>query len=63
MVATAEVVSLRNKFKKPPRTREYNAHSCKVHSVDWNCDGRKLASGSFDKTVCLFTLSSDRLSR
>lgn len=32
-----------------------------VHSVGWNCDGRKLASGSFDKSVAVYTLDRDRL--
>jgi WD40 repeat protein len=31
--------------------------------VDWSCDGKRLASGSFDKTVCIFTLANDRLSK
>ena len=34
-----------------------------VHSVAWNCDGSRLASGSFDKTVTIWTLESDRLVR
>lgn len=37
------------------------AHQAKVHSVDWNRDGRRLASGSFDKTVCIFALDNERL--
>lgn len=32
-----------------------------VHSVGWNCDGRRLASGSFDKSVAIFSLDRDRL--
>ena len=32
-----------------------------VHSVDWSCDGQKLASGSYDRTVCVFSLDKDRL--
>jgi len=34
-----------------------------VHSVAWNCNGRYLASGSFDKTVSIFNLDKDRLIR
>ena len=34
-----------------------------VHSVGWSCDGSRLASGSFDKTVTIWSLESDRLGR
>lgn len=43
------------------KTREFPAHSAKVHSVAWSCDGRRLASGSFDKTASVFLLEKDRL--
>ncbi|KAF9572104.1 hypothetical protein EC968_010357 [Mortierella alpina] len=33
------------------KTREYRAHKSNVHTVGWNCDGRRLASGSTDKTA------------
>ncbi|KAL1115432.1 hypothetical protein AAG570_007462, partial [Ranatra chinensis] len=39
------------------------AHSAKVHSVGWSCDGARLASGSFDKAVNVFTLDKDRLTK
>lgn len=55
--------SMRSYFQTYSRVREYPAHTSKVHSVDWNCDGKKLASGSFDKTVSLFALDRDRLSK
>lgn len=32
-----------------------------VHSVGWNCDGRRLASGSFDKSVAIFSLDHESL--
>ncbi len=60
------VETTKKHFETNNRSRDLSAHTSKVHSVDWNCDGRKLASGSFDKTVSLFTLqsqSNDRLSK
>jgi WD40 repeat protein len=32
-------------------TREFIGHKKKVHSVAWNCLGKKLASGSVDQTA------------
>ena len=60
------VESTKKHFENNNRIRDLSAHTSKVHSVDWNCDGRRLASGSFDKTVSLFALqtqSSDRLTK
>ena len=48
-------------FRNVGRTKDYPSHGAKVHSVDWSCDGRRLASGSFDKSVCVFILDRDRL--
>jgi WD40 repeat protein len=59
----SEIDELQNHFKTHNKTREYQAHSSKVHSVGWSCDGRRLASGSFDKSVTIFTLERDRLVR
>lgn len=50
-------------FENNKRSKEYVAHQAKVHSVAWSCDGSRLASGSFDKTVTIWTLDSDRLSK
>lgn len=52
---------LRNYFASHNVVREYIAHTSKVHSVGWSCDGRRLASGSFDKTVVIFNLERNRL--
>lgn len=48
-------------FKSHNKIREQQSHSAKVHSVGWSCDGKLLASGSFDKSVCIFSLGPDRL--
>lgn len=56
-----DLAELRNYFASHNVVREYVAHSSKVHSVGWSCDGRKLASGSFDKSVAIFNLERSRL--
>lgn len=56
-----DLSELRSYFASHNTTREYIAHSSKVHSVGWSCDGRKLASGSFDKSVAIFNLERSRL--
>ena len=38
------------------RSSELLGHSKKVHAVAWNCTGRKLASGSVDKTVRIWDI-------
>jgi len=54
--------SMQKYFQTNNKTKEYQVHSSKVHSVAWNCDGRRLASGSFDKTVVTFVFDrGDRL--
>lgn len=60
-VAASRVDELINYFKSHNKIREQQSHSAKVHSVGWSCDGKYLASGSFDKSVCIFSLCPDRL--
>ncbi|CBY35356.1 unnamed protein product [Oikopleura dioica] len=48
-------------FKDHCRVKDFAGHSSKVHTVAWSCDGKRLASGSLDKTACVFTLEKDRL--
>lgn len=54
---------MQESFRNNSKSREFPAHSAKVHSVAWSCDGRRLASGSFDKTASVFVLEKDRLVR
>lgn len=58
-----KIEEFQNYFKSYNKFKEYSGHSSKVHSVGWSCDGRRLASGSFDKSVCIYTLDRDRLVR
>ena len=41
-------------------TREYHGHKKKVHSVSWNVNGQRLASGSTDKTARIWALDDHR---
>lgn len=62
----SELENLKAHFSKcSSKPKEYPAHTAKVHSVGWSCDGRRLASGSYDRTVTSFTLNEEtgRLSR
>lgn len=61
MAPQSSVDELISYFKTHNKVREQQSHSAKVHSVGWNCDGKLLASGSFDKCVCIFSLGPDRL--
>ncbi|KAM9835666.1 THO complex subunit 3 [Syngnathus typhle] len=53
--------TMQETFKTNNKSREFPAHSVKIHSVAWSCDGRRLASGSVDKTASVFVLEKDRL--
>lgn len=50
-------------FTSHQRTKEFKGHTAKVHSVGWNCEGKYLASGSFDQTVSLFAFNQSSLVR
>lgn len=43
---------------KNATVKSFSAHSSKIHSVAWNVDGKRLASGSTDKTVAIFTFEN-----
>lgn len=50
-------------FKTRDKVRVMDAHTAKVHSVAWNSDGKRLGSGSMDKTIGIHTLDSSRLTK
>lgn len=43
---------------KNPTVKNFSAHNSKIQLVSWNVDGRRLASGSTDKTVVIFTFEN-----
>uniref|UniRef100_A0A1I8FNM3 WD_REPEATS_REGION domain-containing protein n=1 Tax=Macrostomum lignano TaxID=282301 RepID=A0A1I8FNM3_9PLAT len=50
-------------LRGPSRSREYNSYSGKIHTLKWSSDGSRLATGSVDRVVNLFSLDSGRLSK
>ncbi|XP_065161287.1 THO complex subunit 3-like [Atheta coriaria] len=58
---TEKIDELQKYFKAHNEFKVYTGHSSKVHSVGWSCDGKRLASGSFDKSVCIHTLHRDNI--
>mmetsp|Transcript_34754 Transcript_34754/g.48182 ORF Transcript_34754/g.48182 Transcript_34754/m.48182 type:complete len:317 (+) Transcript_34754:236-1186(+) len=47
---------LKDDYFKASQTREFIGHKKKVHSVAWNCSGKKLASGSVDQTARIWAV-------
>jgi THO complex subunit 3 len=59
----SKLTHLQSLFKSAT-TKTFQAHNSKIHSIAWNSDGRRLASGSNDKTVAIFTLENkEKLSK
>ncbi|PAA78352.1 hypothetical protein BOX15_Mlig010034g2 [Macrostomum lignano] len=57
------LAGLRTLLRGPSRSREYNSYSGKIHTLKWSSDGSRLATGSVDRVVNLFSLDSGRLSK
>lgn len=53
---------IKNFYKQNSQIRVYQCHMSKVHSVDWNVDGRKLASGkAVTRHISNISLIADHL--
>lgn len=52
---------LKQYFSLLNKSREYASHSSQVHSLGWSCDGKRLASGSIDNTLAIFSLDRNGL--
>ncbi|KAF0988925.1 hypothetical protein HZS_3869 [Henneguya salminicola] len=50
-------------FSKNCVVEEFNTHSAKIHTIGWNCNGKKLASGSCDKTITIFGFDRERFKK
>ncbi|CAO3599280.1 unnamed protein product [Absidia cylindrospora] len=46
-----DTTTMMRKMFSHSKIKEYKGHKEQVHTVAWNCDGRRLASGSVDKTA------------
>ena len=46
--------SFQNLFNDKTKNKSYRTDSGKVHTIDWNVDGTRLASGSLDKSIVIF---------
>jgi THO complex subunit 3 len=53
----SRVNNLQSQFAKST-VKSFQAHNSKIHSVAWNVDGKRLASGSTDKTVAVFAFEN-----
>ena len=51
---------MRSYFQSHNKQKEYIGHCSKVHTIGWNADGRRLASGSYDKCVTIFLFDGHR---
>ncbi|KAF2359043.1 WD40 repeat [Trinorchestia longiramus] len=59
-MTSASIDQLRSYFEVHCKQKEYVGHFSKVHTLGWNADGRRLASGSYDKCVTIFLFDSQR---
>ncbi|XP_047477899.1 THO complex subunit 3-like [Penaeus chinensis] len=51
---------MKSYFQTHNKQKEYIGHNSKVHTIGWNADGRRLASGSYDKCVTIFVFDVHR---
>jgi len=57
---TSAVDRYRSYFDSRNKGKAYVGHNSKVHTIGWNADGKKLASGSYDKCVTIFQLDGNK---
>jgi THO complex subunit 3 len=43
---------------KSATVKSFSGHNSKIHSVAWNVDGRRLATGSTDKTIAIYAFEN-----
>lgn len=54
-----ETMSLKEKFAKSLNAKELTGHKKRVYTLDWNCNGTRLASGSVDNTIRVYFINLD----
>lgn len=52
---TSSLETFQNLFGVIAKSKSYRTDSGKIRTIDWNVDGTRLASGSFDKSVVIFS--------
>jgi THO complex subunit 3 len=63
MMKLKRLGDLREHFRSFNGQREQRQHSGKIHSVEFNCSGDRIASGSNDKTVVIYSLDRERITK
>lgn len=56
-----ELIRLKSYFLKNSRVKDFSGYGGKIHTLGWNSSGSRLASGSSDKLVNIYSLESTRL--
>ena len=59
-MGSPSIDEMRSYFLSHNKQKEYIGHNSKVHTIGWSADGRRLASGSYDKCVTIFVFDSHR---
>ncbi|CAH8641459.1 unnamed protein product [Dicrocoelium dendriticum] len=53
----------RGHFLRHSRIKEFSGYSGKIHTLSWNINGSKLASGSADKLINVYAFDSSKLTK
>ncbi|KAF8565507.1 hypothetical protein P879_01122 [Paragonimus westermani] len=62
-MTSSDLVRVRSHFSRHSRIKEFSGYGVKIHTLGWNISGSRLASGSADKLVNVYTLDSSKLTK